>query len=358
MAIQSRDALLAAVEEAASDWRRTFDAVEMPIIIAGPGATIARINRAARMLAGREYGELIGKPFAAAGDGEPWASAAELVSEVQTNRAPAARQVSETTGRTYDLLAMSFNADDPADTRVIVIAWDVTTLVDLQTRLEQQRTMATIGALVAGVAHEVRNPLFAISATVDAMEQAADGKLGEYFEVLRFEIDRMTALMQDLLAYGRPSTPDFRSVQLEDIVREALQMSRALAVKNQVELRAAVDSGLTVVADGDRLVRALQNLVDNAVQHSRSGETVVVAAAKRTAAKSVHVELRVEDSGKGFAADDLERVFEPFFSRRKGGTGLGLALVRQIVTEHGGHVTATNRSEGGAVVSMTLPLEQ
>lgn len=350
-----RSELLDAIERAAWEWRRTFDAVETPIVIVGLDAFVARINRAARMLVGKQYGEIVGRSLRDLPESEPWLSMTDLTSEVQQRRSPAARQVKDSQGRTLDLLAMLFNSDDPRDERVIVIVWDVSALVDLQLRLEQQRTMATMGALVAGVAHEVRNPLFAISATVDAMEQASDGKLKEYFEVLREEIDRMTRLMQDLLAYGRPAAPVFNPVSVGQIVDVALRNSSQLANKQQVTLKKVLRGNPTIVADRDRLGRAIENLVDNAIQHSAAGSTVTIQCGTHARGRSRYVDVKVLDRGKGFGAD-IPRAFEPFFSRRKGGTGLGLALVQQIVTEHAGEVTAANRPGGGAEVTISIPL--
>jgi signal transduction histidine kinase len=351
-----RSELLDAIERAAWEWRRTFDAVESPIVIVGLDSLVARINRAARMLVGRKYGEIVGHSLAELPATEPWLSMIDLTSEVQERRSPAARQVKDAQGRTLDLLAMLFNAEDPHDERVIVITWDVSALVDLQVRLEQQRTMATMGALVAGVAHEVRNPLFAISATVDAMEQASKGSLAEYFEVLREEIDRMTRLMQDLLAYGRPAAPVFNAVSIGEIIDSAMRNSQGLATRQRVDLKKVSRANPTVVADRDRLGRAIENLVDNAVQHSQAGTEVTVSIATRAQGRSRQVEIKVCDRGRGFSSEDLPRLFEPFFSRRKGGTGLGLALVQQIVTEHGGSVTASNRNGGGAEVMISIPL--
>ena len=351
-----RSELLDAIERAAWEWRRTFDAVETPIVIVGLGASVARINRAARMLVGKQYGEIVGRSLRELPSQEPWSSMTDLTYEVQQRRSPAARQVKDPQGRTLDLLAMLFNADDPRDERVIVIVWDVSALVDLQIRLEQQRTMATMGALVAGVAHEVRNPLFAISATVDAMEQASDGALKEYFEVLREEIDRMTRLMQDLLAYGRPAAPVFQAVSVDEIIEIAVRNSTPLAARQHVELKKALRANPTIVADRDRLSRAIENLIDNAIQHCAAGTTVTVQSATLSRGRSRYVEIKVLDRGRGFANDDVPRVFEPFFSRRKGGTGLGLALVQQIVTEHAGEVTAANRAGGGAEVTISIPL--
>lgn len=354
-----RAELLRKIEDAAWEWRRTFDAVEMPLVIVGADGSLVRMNRAARMLAGRSYGEIIGGAIADLPHEEPWLSIADLTSRVREARAPAARQVRDSLGRTLDLLAMLFDADNPADGRVIVIAWDVSALVDLQSRLEQQRQMATMGALVAGVAHEVRNPLFAISATIDALEQAATAdELQEYFEVLRHEIARMTTLMQDLLAYGRPAAPVFAEVPVKEIVEMAARACSALAVKQRVEIVVTSVDGVTVVADRDRLVRAVENLVLNAVQHSPQGGSVEVDATRHDGKRSGTVRIRVRDNGKGFAREDLPRVFEPFYSRRKGGTGLGLALVQQIVTEHGGELGAGNAEGGGAEVVITIPAKK
>lgn len=351
-----RSELLDAIERAAWEWRRTFDAVETPIVIVGVEGSVARINRAARMLVGKQYGDIVGRSLRELPPNEPWLSIADLTEDVQKRRSPAARQVKDADGHTLDLLAMLFNAEDSRDQRVIVIVWDVSALVDLQMRLEQQRTMATMGALVAGVAHEVRNPLFAISATVDAMEQASGGVLQEYFEVLREEIDRMTRLMQDLLAYGRPAAPVFNPITTSEVIESAVRNSSTLATRLGVELKTSLHGNPTIIADRDRLGRAIENLIDNAVQHSPAKSVVTVQSAIRIAGRTRYLDIKVLDRGRGFAEDDLPRLFEPFFSRRKGGTGLGLALVQQIVTEHAGEVRAGNRSGGGAEVTLSIPL--
>jgi signal transduction histidine kinase len=121
-------------------------------------------------------------------------------------------------------------------------------------------------------------------------------------------------------------------------------------------LKKTVRANPTIVADRDRLGRAIENLVDNAIQHAGAETAVTVQCATRTQGRARYVDIKVLDRGRGFAADDLPRLFEPFFSRRKGGTGLGLALVQQIVTEHAGEVTAVNRAGGGAEVTISIPL--
>jgi signal transduction histidine kinase len=342
-------------ERAASEWRRTFDAVELPIVIVDDLLNVTRINRAARMLVGKEYSEIIGHPIGELGETEPWKSIVERAADVRKRRSPAAWQVKDPFDRTLDVLMMLFNADDVTDGRVIAILWDVSALIDLQIRLDQQKTMATMGALVAGVAHEVRNPLFAISATIDAMEPMASTDLKEYFEVLREEIDRMTALMQDLLAFGRPAAPVFAETTVGSVIDAAMRASSTLANKQKVSVRKDVAHDVAITVDAGRLCRAVQNLIDNAVQHSPADSEVVVAVSAKERKETGYVGISVSDHGPGFTPDVVLRVFEPFFSRRRGGTGLGMSLVQQIVTEHGGEVSVCNANGGGGVVTIRLP---
>ena len=168
----------------------------------------------------------------------------------------------------------------------------------------------------------------------------------------------MTALMQDLLAYGRPSTPTFTAAHVIEIVDAALRACDPLAQKSQVRLQKELGENVALVVDRDRITRALQNLIDNAVQHSPQGTAVTIQSALKTRGRTKLVSISVRDQGRGFAPEDLNRVFEPFFSRRRGGTGLGLALVQQIVTEHGGEVVASNAAGGGAAVTITIPVAE
>jgi signal transduction histidine kinase len=108
--------------------------------------------------------------------------------------------------------------------------------------------------------------------------------------------------------------------------------------------------------DRSRLRQVFENLIDNAVQHSEAGGEVLVSQSVVERAGRKWVEYRVEDRGVGFAAGDLERVFEPFFTRREGGTGLGLSIVQRIVEEHGGRISAANRESGGGMITVLLPL--
>jgi signal transduction histidine kinase/CHASE3 domain sensor protein len=234
-----------------------------------------------------------------------------------------------------------------------------------QLRRELQRTemLARMGSLVAGVAHEARNPLFGISSTVDAIE-ARLVRLGshqtyaDHLAVLRREITRLNTLTRDLLEYGKPSGVEIGPTHIEDVLERAMQACRALAEQTGVEMSCRVDASVnTVMMDSDRMIQVFQNLLENAIHHAPRGTPVIVDVRPVHEENRAWVRCEVVDQGPGINVDDLTRIFEPFFSRRARGTGLGLSIVDRIVDLHGGRTAARNGAAGGAVLTVDLPVD-
>jgi PAS domain S-box-containing protein len=352
--------LQVAVRKSAHEWRLTFDAIESPILILDSEGRVARLNQAAQQLAGKSYSEIIEEPVELLGPASPWREAAALVARLQESRMSLSVQTrDEACGRTWDITATPFTGTDSSDERVTVVMRDVTELVRMQERLRRSETMSAMGTLVAGVAHEVRNPLFSISATLDSFE----ARFGEqpdfqrYLALLRGELQRLTGLMQELLEYGKPPSLDLARVSLAEVVAQAVRSCAAQARQARVRISdetARVDALL--MADRKRLVQVFQNLFENAIQHSPLDATVRVFARRVTQGEEKWVECAVEDEGAGFRDEDVTKIFEPFFTRRRGGTGLGLSIVQRIVEEHWGQVAASNGEGRGALMTVRLPL--
>jgi signal transduction histidine kinase len=229
----------------------------------------------------------------------------------------------------------------------------------LETSLRRAETMSAMGGLVAGVAHEVRNPLFGVLSVLDAMEArfGESTELQRYFPVLRDEAGRLTRLMQELMEYGKPPNRELIPGPIAEVLREALRHNESLAAAAGVRLVGRIPDDLPMVRlDRDRLLRVFQNLLENAVQHSRPDDEVVLQSRVLGTNGERWIECVVADSGPGFQLDDLAHVFDPFFTRRHGGTGLGLSIVQQIAQEHGGEIMAANRPEGGAVMTVRFPV--
>jgi signal transduction histidine kinase len=234
---------------------------------------------------------------------------------------------------------------------------DVSERHRLEAELRRRETLAAMGSLVAGVAHEVRTPLFSLSATLDALEAGAGtpDQQHELKDLLRSQVRRLANLMQDLLDYGRPPRLKLARAGIGEPVQRAVRSCGALASKSAVGLALDMPEGLPQVdADLGRLEQVFENLLANALQHAPRGSTVRVTV-RPTTAPPAGLSCAVEDDGPGLLASDVEHVFEPFFSRRKGGTGMGLAIAHRLVEAHGGALTAGNRAGAGAVFTVFLP---
>jgi signal transduction histidine kinase len=237
------------------------------------------------------------------------------------------------------------------------IARDVSQRLKAEQQLRRSHTLAALGSLVAGVAHEVRNPLFGISSTLDAFEArfARQPDHAPYGRVLREQLGRLTSLMNDLLEYAKPTHLELAPGRLERVVEAALAACAELQRRAGVRVETRIPTELPALRmDERRLAQAIRNLVENAVQHSPTGGRVRLEA-RALAEPVAGVECRVEDEGPGLAPGDLPHLFEPFFTRRPGGTGLGLSIAYKIVSDHGGTLAAANGPERGARFTLTLP---
>jgi PAS domain S-box-containing protein len=351
--------LRGALERAAFEWRSTFDAIESPILLLGLDGRVQRLNHAARELLGRDYREILGRGVREIGTGQPWTTVAALADRILESFTPEVCEAAdESRERTWEVEATVSSIAGEADAKIIVQVRDITKTARLQESLRRSETMAALGSVVGGVAHEVRNPLFGMSAVLDAFESRFGDQPEHrpYLPLLRQELGRMTRLMQALLDYGKPARFDMASREIAEVVEGALDLCRPLAERQGVALSCRLEApGHAALLDTQQWTQAVKNVVENAVQHSPAGGEVWVEAAPFTVEGSPWVRISVRDLGPGFAPADLPRVTEPFFSRRTGGTGLGLSIVSRVVEGHGGKLRAANHPEGGAVIDLEIP---
>ena len=338
----------------AEEWRGTFDAVNTPILITHRDGKVVRVNRATLDLTGLDEFQIVGRNVSELAEREPWQTATQMIQFIADERAGTAAETRDDHGRTWDITVSHFPGSPEQGDKYILVLWDISGIVELQESLRRSETMSAMGTIVAGVAHEVRNPLFGISATLDAFEQELNlPELKDCSSALRTEVSRLQRLMHELLEYGKPSTLDIQRGSLSMIVENAVAYRMLPGVSVAVDLP---DDLPDLLADRDRLQQVIENLIDNASRFSPRGSSVNVSASVVQNSGRRWIECVVEDSGPGFPPEELDRVFEPFFSRREGGTGLGLSIVQRIVQDHSGRVFAENRPEGGARVRVLLPV--
>jgi PAS domain S-box-containing protein len=244
-----------------------------------------------------------------------------------------------------------------------IVSWDAanrpTRLAGTCTDItERRRAEESLRALVGGVVHEIRNPVYGISINLDALEATfgADPRYASFVSALRESAERISSLMNDLRDYGEPRTLNPEPCRVSGLLDGAWRSCEAAAAAAACTVRIDLeDPGLVLPLNARRMHQVFRNLLENALQHAPRESVVAVTARRTRAAGHDWWAFSVDDTGPGFEGDALPRAFEPFFTRRAGGTGLGLSIVKRVVEEHGGTVEATNRPEGGARVVVRLP---
>jgi two-component system, NtrC family, sensor histidine kinase HydH len=225
----------------------------------------------------------------------------------------------------------------------------------LEREVARQERLAALGTLAAGVAHEIRNPLSSIKgfATYFGAKFESGTQDHALAEVMIGEVDRLNRVVTELLELTHPSELRLAPVRVADLVQHALKLvendcqSKGIAVQTRIAQLEPVN------LDADRMLQILLNLFLNAIQAMPKGGTLTVSAQR----VRDRLELSVADTGHGIQRQDLDRIFDPYFTTKNQGTGLGLATVRTMVEAHGGTVRVASEPELGTQVILDLPYQ-
>ena len=231
-------------------------------------------------------------------------------------------------------------------------------------KLAAQEKRLLLSRLLARFAHEVRNPLSSLDIHVQLLEEdltkatsQAREKAAARFEVIRGEIHRLETIVKHFLSLAGPSALDLHPVEIAKVIGHVCELLRPEAASLGIEMVMSLPESLpSVLADSAQLTQALVNLVINAIQAVERNGRVEVSAG--CGAEEGVLTIAVQDTGPGIPAGRESSIFEPFFTTKAEGSGLGLWIVQQIITAHGGDIGAVNAHGGGAVFTFHLPLRR
>jgi signal transduction histidine kinase len=229
-------------------------------------------------------------------------------------------------------------------TGVIVLFKDLTEIKKLQAALRRKQHFETMGKVVAGVAHEIRNPLFGISAVAQILEREIKAdQHNKLLQAMIREVHRLNNLVNELLIYSRPSKLNIAELDFSAFCDKLQHYINARKDSVVLTLQAAPDT--VIKADADKITQVFLNLIDNA---TGSGSTKIDISASRS--KEGNVLIRITDDGAGIKEKDLDKVFDPFYTTKKEGTGLGLSISRKIMQDHGGDIELISAEGKGTTV--------
>ena len=220
--------------------------------------------------------------------------------------------------------------------------------------------LSSLGMLTAGLAHEIRNPLVAIRTFTQLLpERYQDPEFRNSFQALALkEVDRICGLINDLLSFARPSTPNVSEENLDEIVDSIVRILETEAKEKEVLIYRRLATHLPkIFVDKEQIKQVIMNIILNALQSIEGRGVVEVATRLFTKNGSEqYVQIEVRDSGVGILEKDLEDIFNPFFTTKKDGSGLGLSISHQIVQEHGGYIVVESQVGKGTTFSVNLPV--
>lgn len=226
----------------------------------------------------------------------------------------------------------------------------------LQEATARKEKLVALGHLAAGVAHEIRNPLSSIKglAKYFAERAPADGEAHQLAQVMAREADRLNRVVSELLELVRPAHLKYQSVDLNEVITHSLQLVSQDAASRAISLKFIAQPALCrIQADPDRLKQVLLNLYLNAI-HAIGRDGVITVAVRECG--DGRVKVSVADSGKGMTVEQLQAIFTPYFTTKADGTGLGLAVVQNLVEQHGGTIDAESTPGKGALFTLYLPV--
>ncbi|MET0487078.1 MAG: ATP-binding protein, partial [Candidatus Rokuibacteriota bacterium] len=275
-------------------------------------------------------------------------------------------------GRTLavEISAAPLKGGEGKDLGVIAVMRDLTVVRELENRLRRSDRLAALGSLAAGLAHEIKNPLTSLLTFSRHLTRRFDDEQfrAKFQSVVPHELQRINGIVERLLELARPSRLSFAAVRLPALLERVVDLCAHELDSRGVRLTREYARDLPAIwADADALHQSLVNLVRNALDAMPHGGRLIlrvgwagaddlVVTGGRSPAAGRRVQIEVEDSGMGIAPEAADRVFNPFFSTKESGTGLGLALTHKMIEDHGGLIDFRAAPSGGTIFRIALPL--
>jgi len=245
---------------------------------------------------------------------------------------------------------------------IVVTFKDLGQIKHLEEQMRRADRLAAVGSLAAGIAHEIRNPLGSIKGLVQLLAEdlKEDDKKNSYAQVIVKEVDRLNKVVEELLSFARPDESElevnFSELNLNDVIDQTLLLASHDSKKENIKIIKEYAEGLPLIAaDSKKLQQAFLNLIMNAFSAMDNAGNLIVKTEYNFEAKIVKVSFA--DTGSGIDANSLAKIFDPFFTAKQGGTGLGLTITHQIISTHKGKIDVQSKINQGTKFNISFPIK-
>ncbi|MBM4278195.1 MAG: GAF domain-containing protein [Deltaproteobacteria bacterium] len=225
-----------------------------------------------------------------------------------------------------------------------------------EAELVRSEKLAALGQLAAGIAHEIRNPLTSINILIHSLRERlpSENSQQEDLKVIEEEIHRMNEIVDQFLRFAKPAPPFFEKTDVLSIVEETLQLLRPQIEKQRIVVEKEFQALPMIQMDPEQMKQAMLNLLLNAIQAMPEGGQLTLKGRNSEDGQWIH--LSIQDSGMGISGEDIDKLFDPFFSTKEGGIGLGLSITHRIIDQHHGKIEVETIPGEGTLFTVCLPI--
>lgn len=318
---------------------------------------IITFNKHAENITGYKIGDVLGKDVSVIDS-----KIAEIVSSALNNGKVCTRIKLEIGTKDNEIIPIGMSVSHLMDESdclagAIVVFADLTEGMQVETRMRRAERLESLTTLATGLAHEIKNPLVSIKTFTHLLPQKFNDQefRDNYYEVVSKEIERVDNFIEKLVNFSHLGVPNFGRHKIAGIILESLGLLEDEIIKRKVKITQNFSEDVSdVLLDGEQIKIVFRNILSNAIESMPNGGNVVITVKNQ----KPFVEIVFEDTGCGISKDNLDRVFNPFFTTKYGAVGLGLTIVHQIIEGHNGIVRIKSREGQGTTVSLSLPVEQ
>ncbi len=340
------------------------------VIAAGIDERITVFNNEAGLITGLNSEEMLDRSL----DNLPNQLGAPLRDTLRTGESQESGEIGLRVGN-QDLIVRTstqiFHGEDGKMLGALMVLTDITAIKRLELQIRRSDRLASLGTLSAGMAHEIKNPLVSIKTFAQLLpERYQDSDFRETFSnLIGHEIDRIDSLVNQLLRFARPTKPILKQLHAHEVLEKSLLLIGHRLYQKQIKLTRSWEADVdTIRADSDQLEQVFLNFFLNAIDAMKNGGELIVSTQIRNDEAWLSnlsqsngetreaLRITIRDNGEGIRSEDIPHVFDPFFSTKDYGTGLGLSVVHGIIQEHGGQVEVESELKKGTAFHILLPL--
>ena len=360
------------------EWEGTFDAITDLVWIEDGRQRVLRANKALLTRTGYSLVEIVGRRCPEVLERIGVGPSDCLCADTIATKRPSFLELKGTGGSIFHFWAYPLADDEGHLYAIVHYLKDVTAQKRLEQQLMRTEKLASLGTLVAGIAHEINNPLGIIAGYAEALiERAKDPSLSgleefedfpEYLETIHNEIFRCKRILGSLLEFARPHGGTFRQLDINELIKEVILLVNHKAAKLNHNIQFRLNRKLPKIsADAGSLRQLFMNVIINSLYFTPEGGSIVITTALETPAEggafsgeTDMISVSLSDTGAGIPREVISKVFDPFFTMKPvgDGTGLGLAICHKIVEEHGGSIDVESEAGRGTTFTIRLPVER